>query len=61
VAAAIRAMAGGGRDLSELSIAMGPAEVPCQTKGAVEPLGEHALSFIRLVGEETVVFVGDNR
>ena len=47
---AIWALAGWGGDLDKAPIAIGretsPAEVCRQTKGAVEPLGEHALRGI---------------
>ena len=53
VAATTRALAGRGRDLDQISVAIkqetGPAEMRCQPEGAVEPLGEHAFGFRRLV------------
>jgi hypothetical protein len=56
VAATTRALAGRGRDLDQISVAInqetGPAEMRCQPEGAVEPLGEHAFGFRRLVSEE---------
>jgi hypothetical protein len=49
VAATTRALAGRGRDLDQISVAIdqetGPAEMRCQPEGAVEPLGEHAFGF----------------
>ena len=56
VAATTRVLAGRGRDLDQISVAInqetGPAEMRCQPEGAVEPLGEHAFGFRRLVSEE---------
>jgi hypothetical protein len=56
VAATTRALAGRGRDLDKISVAInhetGPAEMRCQPEGAVEQLGEHAFGFRRLVSEE---------
>ena len=53
---AIRAMADGHSEIDQVSVAisqeMDPAETYCQAEGAVEPLGEHALGFGRLVDEE---------
>ena len=56
MAATTRVLAGRGRDLDQISVAInqetGPAEMRCQPEGAVEPLGEHAFGFRRLVSEE---------
>ena len=56
VAATTRVLAGRGRDLDKILVAInqetGPAEMRCQPEGAVEPLGEHAFGFRRLVSEE---------
>jgi hypothetical protein len=56
VAATTRVLEGRGRDLDQISVAInqetGPAEMGCQPEGAVEPLGEHAFGFRRLVSEE---------
>jgi hypothetical protein len=56
VAATTRVLAGRGRDLDQISVAInqetGLAEMRCQPRGAAEPLGEHAFGFRRLVGKE---------
>ena len=56
VVATTRALAGRGRDLGQISVAIdqeaGPAEMRCQPKRAVEPLGEHSFGFRRLAGKE---------
>jgi hypothetical protein len=56
LAATTRVLAGRGRDLDQISVAInqetGPAEMRCQPKGAAEPLGEHAFGFRRVVSEE---------
>jgi hypothetical protein len=65
VAATTRALTGRGRDLDQISVAKkqetGPAEMRCQPEGAVEPLGEHAFGFRRLVSKELAVLVGEDR
>jgi hypothetical protein len=65
VAATTRALAGRGKNLDQISVAIdhetGPAEVRCQPEGAAEPLGGHAFGFQRLVGKEWAVFVGKIR
>jgi hypothetical protein len=42
-------------DLDQISVAIdqetGPAEMRCQSEGAVELLGEYAFGFRRLVGQ----------
>jgi hypothetical protein len=44
------------KELDHISVAIdqetGPAEMRCQPEGAVEPLGEHAFGFRKLVGKE---------
>ena len=54
-----RALTGRGGDLDQISVATdqeaGPAEMRCQP--LTWPLGEHALDFRRLVGEEWAVLV----
>jgi hypothetical protein len=54
VAATTRVLAGRGRDLGHISVAinqeMGPAEMRCQPEGAAEPLGEQAFATIRFFG-----------
>jgi hypothetical protein len=56
VAATIRVLAGSGRDLDQISVTIiqdtGPAEMRCQPEGAIEPLGENAFGFRRLVGKD---------
>jgi hypothetical protein len=56
VAATTRVLAGRGRDLDQISVAInketGPAEMCRQPEGAVEPLDEHAFGFQRLASEE---------
>jgi hypothetical protein len=56
VAATTRSLAGRGRDLDQISVSIdqetGLAEMRCQPEGAVEPLGEHAFGFRRLVSKE---------
>ena len=56
MAATTRILAGRGRDLNQISVAInqetGPAEMRRQPEGAVEPLGDHAFGFRRLVSEE---------
>jgi hypothetical protein len=48
--------AGRGRDLDQAPVPIdsetGTAEMCCQAEEAVEPLGEHALGFRRLISEE---------
>jgi hypothetical protein len=52
VAATTRLLAGRGRDLDKISVAInqetGPAEMRCQPEGAVEPLGEHAFPLKKI-------------
>jgi hypothetical protein len=49
VAATTRALAGRGRDLDQISVAInqetGPAKMRCQLEGAVEPLDGHVFGF----------------
>jgi hypothetical protein len=56
VAATTRVLAGRGRDLDQISVAInqetGPTEMRCQPEGALEPLGEHAFGFRRLFSKE---------
>jgi hypothetical protein len=56
VVAATRALAGRGRDLDQISVAIdqetGPAEMCCQPEGAAGPLGEHAFGCQRLVSKD---------
>jgi hypothetical protein len=42
----------GGQILVAINQETGPAEMRCQPEGAVEPLGEHAFGFRRLVSDE---------
>jgi hypothetical protein len=56
VAATTRVLAGRGRDLDQISVAInqetGPAEMRIQPEGAIEPLGVHAFGFRRLISKE---------
>jgi hypothetical protein len=56
VAATTRVLAGRGKDFDKILVAInketGLAEMRCQPEGAVEPLGEHAFGFRRLVSKE---------
>jgi hypothetical protein len=56
VVEATRTLAGMGRDLVQISVAIdqetGPAKMRCQPEGVVEPVGEHAFGFRKLAGKE---------
>ena len=56
VAAITRALAGRGRNLDHISVAIdqeaGSAEMRCQPERTAEPPGEHAFGFRRLFGIE---------